>query len=118
MSRRLFKLLVFSILLPPPDYILAQNDAFFYQNYEDKINRENTMGFSFDAFDDGTGLKFNNFNNHYGFNFDNFSNGGNGFSFGNYDLSSENEASLGGGLLLLGSLSFIYFLKKKNHNEN
>ncbi len=118
MNRRLFKLLVFSVLFTPPDFILAQNDAFFYHNHEDKISRENATGFSFDVFDDGTGLKFNNFNNLNGFNFDNFSNGGNGFSFGNYDLSSENETPLGSGLLLLGGFSFIYLLKRKNHIEN
>ena len=105
------KLLIIITLITIPYCVVAQNDAFFYENFE-TMNREGSTGFSFDNFSDGIGLNFGNFNNNLnGFNFGNFGNGGDGLGFGGFDFNGG-DVPLDGGLLLLCGFAMLRLKSK------
>lgn len=111
MKRTLFNALIMTLLITPPLCVVAQNDAFFYENFE-TMNREGSTGFSFDNFSDGIGLNFGNFNNNLnGFNFGNFGNGGDGLGFGGFDFNGG-DVPLDGGLLLLCGFAMLRLKSK------
>ena len=91
----------------------AQNDAFFYKNYEQR-SEEDMMGFVFGNFNNETnGFDFGQFStDEFGFNFGDFSDEENGFNFGEFDLEDV-DASLGNGLLMLSGLAFVRLRIKK-----
>ena len=94
----------------PPVCVLGQNDAFFYENY-DVENRDGSMGFSFDNFNNGAGLGFGSFNNGTGgFGFGGFSDNDGGFSFGDFDFAEE-DVPAGDGLLLLCVFATFYLTR-------
>lgn len=86
--------------------VSAQNDAFFYEDY-DRVNRDGSMGFSFDNFSNGEGFGFGNFNgNLNGMGFGGFGDGGGGYSFCDFGFEGD-DAPLDGGPLLLCGLAIL-----------
>ena len=84
--------------------LYAQNDAFFYENFEQRFE------------DDLMGFDFGNFSTEeFGFDFGGFSKEENGLNFGEFDFEDV-DAALGNGLLLLSGLAFVRlrFKNKKN----
>ena len=103
-------ILIITLLITPPVCVLGQNDAFFYENY-DVENRDGSMGFSFDNFNNGAGLGFGNFNNGTGgFGFGGFSDNDGGFGFGDFDFAEE-DVPAGDGLLLLCVFATFYLTR-------
>lgn len=92
--KRISKILIlFYVICLFCDIANAQNDAFFYENYEQRIE-----------------------NNHIGFNFGHFSTDETGLNFGEFDFDDV-EAPLGSGLLMLSGLAFVRLrIKKKKIN--
>lgn len=92
--KRISKILIlFYVICLFCDIANAQNDAFFYENYEQRIE-----------------------NNHIGFNFGHFSTDETGLNFGEFDFVDV-EAPLGSGLLLLSGLAILR-LRVKNKKIN
>lgn len=92
--KRISKILIlFYVICLFCDIANAQNDAFFYENYEQRIE-----------------------NNHIGFNFGHFSTDETGLNFGEFDFDDV-EAPLGSGLLLLSGLAILR-LRVKNKKIN
>lgn len=122
MKNFIFKILIITLLITPPVCVLGQNDAFFYENY-DVENRDGSMGFSFDNFNNGAGLGFGSFNNGTGgfgfggfsdndggFGFGDFSDNDGGFGFGDFDFAEE-DVPAGDGLLLLCVFATFYLTR-------
>ncbi len=106
-----FKALIIMLLITPPTCIVAQNDAYFNDNY-DINNRNGTTGFSFDNFYNGGGLGFGGFGNGGdGLGFGGFGNGGDGLGFGDFDYEGD-DVSLDGGLLLLCGFAMLRLKSK------
>lgn len=101
-------LLCITAFIPPS--IKAQNEAFFYNNYNE-LDRDGNAVFAFENFSHGSGMGFNNINDNFnGFGFDDFSNNGGGFSIGNFDLTSD--VPIGNGLLVLSAMALVYKKRK------
>ena len=117
MKRTLFNALIMMLLITPPTTcIRAQNDAYFYDNY-DIDNRNSTTGYSFDNFYNGVGLGFGNFNDNLnGLNFGGFGDDGDGFDFGNFELDG-NDVPLGNGLLLMTGFALLWRKRKAMSHE-
>lgn len=110
------KLLIIITLITPPHYLVGQNDAFFYENYENAY-RDGSTGFSFDNLSNGVGLGFGNFNDNLnGLNFGGFGNEGDGFDFGNFELDGS-DVPLGNGLLLLTGFALLWRKRKAMSHE-
>ena len=98
--KTIFSKLLIIITLITPHYLVGQNDAFFYENYENAY-RDGSTGFSFDNLSNGVGLGFGNFNDNLnGLNFGGFGDEGDGFDFDDFEYEGD-EVPLDGGLLLL-----------------
>ena len=112
MKRTLFNALIMMLLITPPTTcIIAQNDAYFYDNY-DIDNRNSTTGYSFDNFYNGVGLGFGIFNDNLnGFNFGNFGDDEEGLDFGDFDFEGD-DVPLDGGLLLLCGFAMLRLKSK------
>ena len=118
--KNILRILIFSILTIIPYCIVAQSDAYFRTDY-DMLNRDGSMGFSFDNFDDGSGgFGFGHFNdnlngigfggfslNEGGIGFSDFSDDDGGLGFGDFDFSGD-DVPLEGGTLLLCTLAAAY----------
>ena len=100
--KRISKILIlFHVICLFCDIANAQNDAFFYENYEQRIEN-NHIGFNFGHFS----------TDETGFNFGHFSTDETGLNFGEFDFVDV-EAPLGSGLLLLSGLAFVRLRIKK-----
>lgn len=106
--KKYFALLLVCLMVPIAS--MAQNEAFFYNNYNE-LDRDGNAVFAFENFSHGSGMGFNNFNDGFnGFGFDDFSNNGGGFSIGNFDLTSD--VPIGNGLLVLSAMALVYKKRK------
>ena len=98
MKKAYFNALIMMLLITPP-CVVAQNDAFFYENFE-TMNREGSTGFSFDNFSEGGGIDFGIFGNN-----------GDGLDFGDFEYEGD-DVSLDGGLLLLCGFAMLRLKSK------
>lgn len=106
--KKYFALLLVCLMVPIVS--MAQNEAFFYNNYNE-LDRDGNAVFAFENFSSGNGMGFNNFNDNFnGFGFDDFSNNGGGFSIGNFELTSD--VPIGNGLLVLSAMALVYKKRK------
>lgn len=107
------KLIVLSFMLSFLCELNAQNDAFFYENYEQRFE-DDLMGFDFGNFSTQEfGFNFGGFSDEEsGFDFGDFSKDENGFNFGDFDFEDV-DAPLGNGLLLLTATSLLYLKRNK-----
>ena len=104
--KRISKILIlFYVICLFCDIANAQNDAFFCENYEQRIEN-NHIGFNFGHFS----------TDETGFNFGHFSTDETGLNFGEFDFVDV-EAPLGSGLLLLSGLAILR-LRVKNKKIN
>lgn len=111
MKKAYFKALIMMLLITPPYCVVAQNDAYFNDNY-DINNRNGTTGFSFDNFYNGRGLGFGGFGNGGdGLGFGGFGNNGDGLDFGGFEYEGD-DVSLDGGLLLLCGFAMLRLKSK------
>lgn len=112
--KRISKILIlFYVICLFCDIANAQNDAFFYENYEQRIEN-NHIGFNFGHFStDETGLNFGDVNTgENGFNFGDYNTSDDGLKFSGFEMEAEN-ATIGSGVLLLSGLAVLR-LRKQN----
>lgn len=110
--------LLFCVMCLSYDMANAQNDAFFYDDFEREA-RDVEMSLS------PLGLEFGVFStDEYGLNFGDVNTGENGFNFGDYNTSDDGlkfsgfemeaeNATIGSGILLLSGLAVLR-LRKQN----
>ena len=118
MKNSLVFLSILCVLFLTVGKLYAQNDAFFYENFEQKFE-DDLMAFDFGNFStDEFGFNFGNFStNEFGFNFGDFSKDDNGLNFGEFDFEDV-DVALGNGLLLLSGFAFVRLrFKNKKNNE-
>lgn len=122
------KLIVLGFMLSFLCELNAQNDAFFIEKKQVRV--EDNIGFDFSdmSFGNGQGFSFELFDeeNGNGFSFDIFddNNNNSGLSFGDFEfrpdgVEDSEEVPLGNGILLLTTAALIYFiLKEKEMKTN
>lgn len=117
MKKRLVFVTLFCALFLPCGMLFAQNDAFFYENFEREsdgvdvasiVSQASQSGLNFGGFStDENGLDFGDFStDDDGLNFGDFGTDENGLKFGDFEMEAEN-APAGSGVLLLSGLAVL-----------
>ena len=110
-SKALIFVLMFSLMMGE---MFAQNDGFFNETMASRdcsgfdynaVPLTGSYGYLLDVLEINDGLYFNDVTE------------GDGFSFNDLDLSSE-DVSLGGGVLLLTGAALMYLQPRRNKKEN
>ena len=106
------------------DMANAQNDAFFYKNFEREArdtdvasmtSHSSQSGLNFGGFSTNeTGLNFGDFSDdETGLNFGDFSDDETGLKFGDFEYE-EQTVPLDSGLLLLSGLAFVFWVRDRS----
>ena len=117
MKKRLVFVTLFCALFLPCGMLFAQNDAFFYENFEREsdgvdvasiVSQASQSGLNFGGFSaDEDGLNFGGFSaDEDGLNFGDFGTDEDGLNFGDFEMESEN-APVGSGVLLLSGFAVL-----------
>ena len=94
------------------DMANAQNDAFFYKNFEREARDTDVA--SMTSHSSQSGLNFGGFStNETGLNFGDFSDDETGLKFGDFEYE-EQTVPLDSGLLLLSGLAFVFWVRDRS----